>query len=393
MTPRPDVFAVARGQYENVGDVLLRRPLLRWARESGRRLHVYVGHSPAGYDEGLELEPDDVVYRSFARWYVALVRSAWAGRAASLFKPGEIQLTLVGTKEHLVMLPAVALVRARGGVVLRVGAGARGFAPLPRALVRPSILLTTYTRWRDERTAAYLGGGPAMPDLGYAEGADDATLLAARDDVTGRDVLVVSFRADAEVAPRPYPTPAVVEAIRRYAAEEGLTTWVVAQVSVDDERARRLAADLDAHVLGWPEPTGHDAQEARLRELYRRTRVVLSDRLHVVIAALTEGAAPVSLQLDASDKAARHLSTIGIHDVTVDATGLDADDVRGRVRTIAQRRTEAIDALLVARERLADVRADVVRLLGGPAPQARAAATDAVTDDVTDDADAQVRVG
>lgn len=380
MNPRRDVFAVARGQYENVGDVLLRRPLLRWARESGSRLHVYVGSSPDGYDEGLALAPDDVVYRSFARWYATLVRSAWAGRASSMFKPGEIQLTLVGTKEHLVMLPAVALVRARGGVVLRVGAGARSFAPLPRALVRPSILLTTFTRWRDEGTAAYLGGGPAMPDLGYAEGADTATLRAAREDAAARDVLVVSFRADAEVAPRPYPTPAVLDAIRRYAAEEGLETWVVTQVSVDDERAHRLAADLGAQVLGWPEPTGHDVQEARLRELYRRTRVVLSDRLHVVIAALTEGAAPVSLQLDASDKAARHLSTIGVHDVTVDATGLDADTVLARVRAVAARRVEALDALLVARERLDAVRADVVRLLSGAAPAVTTAPDDAADD-------------
>lgn len=388
MNPRRDVFAVARGQYENVGDVLLRRPLLRWARESGGRLHVYVGHSPDGYDEGLALDPQDVVYRSFARWYVALLRSALAGRASSLFKPGEIQLTLVGTKEHLVMLPAVALVRARGGAVLRVGAGARGFAPLPRALVRPSILLTTYTRWRDERTAAYLGGGPAMPDLGYAEGADDATLRAARDDDASRDVLVVSFRSDSEVAPRPYPTPAVLDAVRRYAAEQGLQTWVVTQVSVDDERSHRLAADLGAQVLGWPEPTGHDQQEERLRALYRRTRVVLSDRLHVVIAALTEGAAPVSLQLDASDKAARHLSTIGIHDVTVDATGLDADTVLARVRAAAARRTEAIDALLAARGRLAAVRSDVVRLLGG-APDAASTAPGAAPTD----RDAQVQVG
>jgi|GEM_PF-492043 len=376
MNRRRDVFAVARGQYENVGDVLLRRPLLRWARESGSRLHVYVGHSPDGYDEGLDLRPDDVVYRSFARWYAALVRSACAGRASSLFKPGEIQLTLVGTKEHLVMLPAVALVRARGGAVLRVGAGARGFAPVPRALVRPSIALTTYTRWRDERTAAYLGGGPAMPDLGFAEGADPATLRAARDGQDERDVLVVSFRADVEVAPRPYPTPAVVDAIRRYAAEEGLRTWVVTQVSVDDERSHRLAAELDADVLGWPEPTGHDVQEARLRDLYRRTRVVLSDRLHVVVAAFTEGAFPVSLQLDASDKAARHLSTIGVHDVTVDATGLDTDAVLAGVRAAAGRGPAALDALLRARERLDAVRADVVRLLTGAqaagAPQAPA---------------------
>ncbi|MBO3096333.1 hypothetical protein [Cellulomonas dongxiuzhuiae] len=388
MTPRRDVFAVARGQYENVGDVLLRRPLLRWARESGSRLHVYVGRSPDGYDEGLALEPDDVVYRSFARWYAALVRSAWAGRASSLFKPGEIQLTLVGTKEHLVMLPAVALVRARGGAVLRVGAGARGFAPLPRALVRPSILLTTFTRWRDEATAAYLGGGPAMPDLGYAEGAGTAVLRAARDGADERDVLVVSLRADAEVAPRPYPTPAVVEALRRYAAQEGLETWVVTQVSVDDERSHRLAADLDAHVLGWPEATGHDVHEARLRALYRRARVVLSDRLHVVIAAFTEGAAPVSLQLDGSDKAARHLSTVGVHDVTVDARGLDADTVLERVRTAAGRRAEALDALLVARERLEDVRGDVVRLLAGPdAPASPAHVGDATS------RPAQVRVG
>lgn len=385
MNPRRDVFTVARGQYENIGDVLLRRPLLRWARESGHRLHVYVGHSPDGYDEGLALHPGDVVYRSFARWYAALVRSAWAGRASSVFKPGEIQLTLVGTKEHLVMLPAVALVRARGGVVLRVGAGARNFAPLPRALVRPSIALTTYTRWRDEATAAYLGGGPAMPDLGYAEGADTAVLRAARDGDDERDVLVISFRADSEVAPRPYPTPAVIEAVRRYAAEEGLQIWVVTQVSVDDDRSHRLAAELDAEVLGWPHPTGHDVQEARLRALYRRTRVVLSDRLHVVIGAFTEGAAPVSLQMDGSDKAARHLSTIGVHDVTVDARGLDTEAVLTRVRAAAARRTQALDALLVARERLAAVRDDVVRLLSGPdaAPAAQ----------VTAHEDGQVRVG
>ncbi|ADG73642.1 conserved hypothetical protein [Cellulomonas flavigena DSM 20109] len=375
MSARRDVFAVARGQYENVGDVLLRRPLLRWARESGARLHVYVGHSPAGYDEGLALERGDVTYRSFARWYAALVRSAWARRASSVFKPGEIQLTLVGTKEHLVMLPAVALVRARGGAVLRIGTGARSFARLPALLVRPSVRLTTMTRWRDEATAAYLGGGPAMPDLGFAEGADDATLRAARDDAAARDVLVVSFRADAEVAPRPYPTPAVLDAIRRYAAQEGLQTWVVTQVSVDDERTHRVAADLGAHVLGWAHATGHDVQEARLRALYRRARVVLSDRLHVVVAGLTEGAAPVSLQLDGSDKAARHLSGIGVPDVTVDASGLDADTVLARVTAAAQHRTTAIDALLAARAELADVRRDVVRLLGGRATPAPGATT------------------
>lgn len=364
MTAPLEVFAVARGQYENIGDVLLRRPLLRWAREAGR-LHVYVGASPAGYDEGLDLHPDDVVYRSFARWYRELLRAAAAGRAASVFKPGEIQLTLVGTKEHVVMLPAVALVRARGGAVVRVGAGSRGFAPLPRLLVRPSIALTTYTRWRDERTAEYLGGGPAMPDLGFAEGADDATLAAARDDAGDRDLLVLSLRADADVAPRPYPSPAALDAVRRFAADQGLRVLVVTQVRVDDERSHRLAADLGAEVLGWPEDVGHDVQEERLRAVFRRTRVVLSDRLHVVIAAFTEGAAPVAYQLDGSDKAARHLATIGVHDVTVRADDRPADELVAALTAAASRRAQALDALLVARARLRAVRADVLRVLGG----------------------------
>ena len=132
-------------------------------------MHVYVGHSPWGYDDGLRLGPDDKVYRSLVRWYAALAREALAGRAHSVFKPGEIQLTLIGMKEHLVMLPGIALVRLGGGKVIRAGVGTRNFAPLPRAIMWPSMALSSYTRWRDDRTASYMRVGAAMPDLGYGE--------------------------------------------------------------------------------------------------------------------------------------------------------------------------------------------------------------------------------
>src|SRR4029079_18374413 len=89
-TTPTEIFAVGRGQYENIGDIILRRPLLDWAREAGR-LHVYVGDSPAGYDEGLGLQPEDRVYRSFRQWYAALVKAAVAGNAHSIYKPGEVQ--------------------------------------------------------------------------------------------------------------------------------------------------------------------------------------------------------------------------------------------------------------------------------------------------------------
>ena len=362
---RREIFAIGRGQYENIGDVLLRRPLLEWAREAGN-LHVYVGHSPPGYDEGLGIEPTDTVYRSFVKWYLALVRQAWAGRADSLYKPGEVQLTLVGMKEHIVMLPAVALVRLRGGRVARIGAGARNFAPLPRAIMWPSSALSTYTRWRDDHTASYLGFGPAMPDLGYSDGlSDDAVRAMIAEPGEDRDLLVVSLREDEEVAPRPYPDQAWMEGIRESARRLGLRIAIATQVSVDDERSRRLAEDLGAEeVVGWPSLEGHSAQEARLRQLYRRAQVVASDRLHVIIAGYTEGAVPVGLQLDDSTKISRHFDTIGVHGVAINTIGLGATELASRIESLAARRAEILGALPAARERLRAVRDDLHALIG-----------------------------
>lgn len=364
MNRERDIFAVGRGQYENIGDVLLRRPLLDWAREAGR-LHVYVGHSPEGYDEGLGLRPEDVVYRSFGSWYAALLKAAAAGTADSLYKPGEIQLTLVGMKEHVAMLPAVALVRLRGGRVARIGAGARNFAPLPRAIMWPSNALSSYTRWRDDRTAQYLGFGPSMPDLGFSDGMPEAELLATLEpSAPPRDLLVVSLREDTEVAARPYPNSAWFAGIREAADRLGLGICVVTQVSVDNERSVRLASDLDADIVEWPALADHGPQEERLRAVYRRTAVVASDRLHVIIAGFTEGAAPVGLQLDDSDKISRHFSTIGVDDITVNTSALTGGQIADRVVEIAGRRDAAIRSLVAARARLAGVRADLHALLG-----------------------------
>ena len=354
-----DVFAVGRGQYENIGDIILRRPLLDWARAGGR-LHVYVGDSPDGYDEGLGIGGDDVVYRSLAKWYLALLASAMKGRASSIYKPGEIQLTVIGMKEHLVMLPATALVRLRGGSVSRIGVGARNFAPFPRALMWPSNALSTYTRWRDDRTAAYLGFGEAMPDLGFAEGMTDGELAASLTEPdAARDVMVVSLRDDTEVAPRPYPDAEWIAGVRDYADAEGLELWVVTQVSVDNDRSLQLAADLNAQLLEWRTLAEHAPQEARLRALYRRTRVVASDRLHVIIAGFTEGAVPIGLQLDDSDKVARHFSAIGIDRVAVNTAGMSAAQLADALAHAGSGRDDKIARLLVARERLARVRADL----------------------------------
>lgn len=356
-----EVFGVARGQYDNIGDIVLRRQLLDWVRPAGR-LHVYVGQSPAGYDDALRLQPADVRYRSYRAWYRAALAAAATGRSAYVFKPGEIQLTLVGMKEHVSVLPLLTTLRLRGGRAVRAGVGSRNQAPLPRALMRPSIALSDVTLWRDPATGAYMRSGAVMPDLAFGEGAPDTAVATFGSVAPDRDALVVSMRGD-----RPYPGAGFLAGVRRYAAEHGLTPWAVTQVRSDEERTRRLAADLGGRALAWDPATPHDLQEARLRALYRRSALALSDRLHVAIAAYTEGAVPVAALPEPSDKIDRHFVAIGVTGLTVDAGGAAEGAVTARLAELAGRRAELFEKLLDARAELRRHRDEVRRVLGAPA--------------------------
>lgn len=357
------IFVPARGQYENIGDILLRRQLLDWLRESGP-LHVYTGYSENGYDEGLRLQPGDVRYRSFTRWYLAALRGAARGTASYVFKPGEIQLTLIGMKEHISMLPVAALVRATGGAVARVGAGSRGFARLGRALIRPSIALSTLSLWRDPATAGYLGRGGTIPDLGFGEGGSAREL----EDTAGRTALVISMRAD--LGYRADPPEQWLEGVRAFARQNGLEIWTATQVRVDDERAARLADALGGRALSW-DGTDHAEQEARLRELYRRAAVVVSDRLHVLIAAVTEGAVPAGLRLDSSDKIDRHFAVTGMRDVSIPAAAMPASEISAWLNRMLERRPEILGGLEQARADLAAARSTLAAVLRNPRPRRR----------------------
>ncbi|KQO95391.1 polysaccharide pyruvyl transferase family protein [Leifsonia sp. Leaf264] len=352
-----DIFVPGVGQYDNIGDIILRRQLIAWLKPLGR-LHVYVGASPEGYAESLGVGDDDVVYRSFSAWYRAGLARAWDGTAHYVFKPGEIQLTLIGMKEHVVVLPLLALLRLRGGSVVRVGSGSRDLAPLPRLLMRPSIALSQITAWRDGTTAAYLGG-EVMPDLAFGEGVGPSTDAAPE----ARDTLVVSMRSD-----RPEPGAAWIAGIRRFAAERGLRIEVVTQVLRDRQRSRDLAAALDADLADW-DGSDHGGQEDALRAIYARTALAVSDRLHVLIAASTEGATPIALLVDGSGKIDRHFEAAGVSGVAVPASELSEDEIVTALSAALQRGPAVQESLADARLELARVRERVELLIGGvPAP-------------------------
>lgn len=355
------IFVPGVGQHDNIGDIMLRRPLLDWLRPLGE-LHVYVGRAPTGYTQGLDLHDEDTVYESFPSWYAAALGAAARGRTHYAFKPGEIQLTFSGLKEHVVMTPVAALIRLRHGRVVRIGAGAMNFAPLPRLLMRPSLALSQLCIWRDQDTASYLGG-EAMPDLAFSEGDPVDELRSPAE----RSRLVISMRYD-----RPAISSAWIEGVRSYAAAQGLEVWTATQVKRDSATSRTIAGHFGAKVLDWD---GNDpaAQELKLRELYRSAAVVVSDRLHVLISSFTHGAVPVALLTDSSTKIERHFRAIGVTGVATRCVDLDAQRIRESIAESCARQPRALAELSRARSDLRAVRERLATFLASAGPDAKAA--------------------
>lgn len=342
------VFVPAVGQYDNIGDIILRRPLLEVLRRVGQ-LHIYLGRAPSGYRDGLALADGDVVYESFARWYAAMIRSALTETTHYAFKPGEIQLSITGMKEHVGMLPALLILGLRHGRIVRVGSGARSFARLPRLLMQPSLALARFTAWRDADTATYLGHGETMPDFGFHDNPEHTGVK--------RSTLVLSMRGD-----RPSPGIAWLDAMRAFAGNRGLEIVVATQVGRDDALSKELAAALGAKLVSW-DGLSHDRQETRLRELYRGAVVVVSDRLHVLIAATTEGAQPLAVLTAAAPKIDRHFTAAGLPSVTLVAAHLDAADIATAMEDTLNRNGDLSERLSAARKRIDEVGATVVSVL------------------------------
>jgi hypothetical protein len=337
------IFVPLIGQFDNIGDIILRRPLARWLRACGS-LDVYVGPAPDGFVDGLGLRAEDRIYRSFGSWYSAGI--AASGRSHYSFKPGEIQMSVTGLKEHVAMLPMLSVLRARGGRVVRVGSGARNFSVWARVAMMPSLVMSDLLRWRDPETARFMARGGVMPDLAFEEGDAESDWRSPED----RPLLVVSMRGDRGPVP-----PAWIEGMRAHATAAGLTLQVVTQVARDQARSRELGSRLGAPVLDW-DGRDHVRQEARLREVYRRAAMAVSDRLHVLVSAFTHGAAPAALLVTPSGKIGRHFMAVGIQDVDVEAARLDAAGIAAALHNAAQRGPARLARLPNARAELLAVR-------------------------------------
>lgn len=342
-TDATKVYYWCTGQDDNIGDVVLRRRLLKELLDSssatGSGFRIYIGSASQSFVEGLAIPSGARTYTAKSRWYLSLLKQTLHRRPPVLiFNPGEVQRSKSTILAYaLLILPSIA-VRLRRGVVSRTGIAVdhRGTGLVARvatAIVRLTSIIASEVAWRDSASHIEFKRGNLVPDWAI-------TVPPRAQIVQKRDVIAVSFRSD-----RPGAFDAhAVSRIRRLAELRQANVTVFCQVRRDRTAMERLAKAESWNYIDWLPNLSHNRQEAILRELFSRSVFVCSNRIHALIVGLTEGAQAICISSEAEPKVRTHLEHFGLAVVSDADSFTDCDEMRHRVHEDAQQSEQLVRA-------------------------------------------------
>lgn len=345
-------FVSLTGPAGNLGDALIRRATLDWMRGTSDQLVIYTGAAPDVWLRQLGVPANAVVLRSkrsVPRWLWLLATAP--SRPVLAFEAGEIPLGRGNVLRELVFLAETVIVRLKRGVVVRPPRGIRGATKPAVWLHARAARLSQIALWRDATSAALVGGTGLAPDIGFAAGIRPG---AAWHD---RDELIVSLRGT-----RPHPGDEWIAAVRALATAEGLRIRTVVQVREDEARSRELADQLGGEYDPWGD-TDPVAQEQLLRERYDGARLVISDRMHVLVLAALSGAAPAEAVPAPTAKISDAFEAVGLTGITLDTSTADPGAITAFLSTQLTRAAEVRARVADAAHRLADIEAGVRRVI------------------------------
>lgn len=346
------VFIPLVGQFTNVGDTLHRSVLLEWLGEC-KEVHAYVGAAPNSFMTGLYLPKNVVIYESLGVWMFKALTSV--GRAGFVYNPGEITGTKKRFLKELFLFPLLCLYRVFNGVVLKVGVDIQERGRVDSFLYGIGNYLTSYSYYRTEESYIRYGRGEVIPDLGY---------YRFQKIGGSRDCISLSMRSD-----KYEDSESLVRGVALYAKENNLKVALVSQVRMDNSSAERMRALLkqagcEAECCLWEDRTTHAEQEMLVNEVYGRSLVVVSDRLHVLIAASNNGAVPVCISPYYSNKVNKHFKVIGYTDLVYNSADMDFIAVMRVLDQASLRRAELQQKMMHAKSRLVKVKRDMLERLG-----------------------------
>ena len=293
------VYYSVASQEDNLGDIVIRRNVLRWIEDSGCKVHVFGGAMPKDYVDALILAPSVTIHHSPKSFTAAWIRSSSRRRSALVYAPGPrvAVSTFQSAKSAAIMLAMTGITRLSGGPVLGVGGAVRGTSSLALRLHQVTASISTDYSVRDEVSSAFLTARSRLvPDVAFA---DSRPLDLVPDEPT----LAISMRFD-----RKHDHVAIRSLIRE-ACRVGLRPVLVTQVRRDQENHQKMANDLKIELCGW-NGQSHTEQLIRIDHAYRNAAVVVSDRLHACIFGARHGAVIINAETAASSKLTSTLSTV-----------------------------------------------------------------------------------
>lgn len=301
-SPGRPVHAWVTGQQSNIGDSLLRRPYVRLLETLGP-VDLWVRDAGPDFLSGVDARDTTRLSRSFLAWWLRALLDAARRPTVVAINAGEVpagRATAVAAAAFRVL---VGVCRRRGGTSLWLG----GSVPDGRdSRSRASLLAlarhVSVVTWRERRSLAWAQVGDVQPDWAFAEGTP--TDQWTRDD---RRCLAIVLRGDRTPPPQEW-----TDWIAHVAKEHRLDVVTVVQVQRDRELAHRLAETVGGTCLDWPDGTDHATQERRVRDLYRRSRLTVGDRLHGLVMAATEGSIPLGWVPSSGGKIGAHFEVVDL---------------------------------------------------------------------------------
>ncbi|MEV5071116.1 polysaccharide pyruvyl transferase family protein [Microbacterium sp. LMI12-1-1.1] len=262
---------------------------------------MWTRDADAHFLSGMGLTENDRVERSYSRWYWAAAGAALRGKATIALNAGEVPVSRSGALRLASLTLLGGLARIRGGRLLWLGVGIPPTESLLSAPYKSAARIATHVWARDPDTQRLLVGSELVPDWAFSLGTPTDEW-----DASNRQLLVVSLRGD-----RNLPADDWLDWIRKQASDHELEIVTVSQVARDNERTAELATRLSGKLILF-EGRDHAEHESVVRDVYGRSKFVVSDRLHGLIVAASEGAIPIGWVPTSKGKVRRHFDGAGM---------------------------------------------------------------------------------
>jgi polysaccharide pyruvyl transferase WcaK-like protein len=322
-------FYVAETQHQNLGDVVINRNLVQLAGEFGQ-VHIFEGKMPRAFLNAIGADNhkcfSSIIDFSFFIISMGIQRLLpWKHlKLYFLLNPGGFSggLTLLGFGRQICILVLYAVLKILGIRIVRLGASMGPFSPMRAKIERLKALFIHTNSVRDSISLTYMRSIGIdriqhFPDLAFLLLPNNSSPATSRT-TNDSQYVAFSFRRYPKSANCDDRTYLTIEKVAQTLQQNTPTQYLfTSQVEFDVDWNANLAARLSSK--GYTSNVVSSRSEQSLMSVYRECVSVFSNRLHVLLFAMRQGALAFAvIDTTLNQKILGIYSDLGLQDFIVD---------------------------------------------------------------------------